>query len=247
MEMEEFALGASWVHDLDPRVKIIVTLIFSIVVALNPNLLGTVVSLAAPIALLITASVSAKKVLMRLAVVNGFIVFIWLFLPFTVPGEAICSVGPFEIHKEGVDAALLVTLKSNSILLMGIALLGTSQIFTLVHALSHLGVPDKLVHLFFFCFRYVHVIHAEYHRLVNAMKIRGFKPKTDMRTYRAYSYLVGMMLVRSFCRSKRILQAMRCRGFKGKFYILHHYRMNSHDYALAGSSIAFSALLWATR
>lgn len=153
MEMEEFALGSSWVHDLDPRVKIVVTLIFSIVVALNPNLLGTLVSLAAPIVLLIAARVSAEKVLIRLAIVNGFIVFIWLFLPFTVPGETIYTLGPLGIQKEGINSALLVTLKSNSIILMVIALLGTSPIFTLVHALSHLWVPDKLVHLFFFCFR----------------------------------------------------------------------------------------------
>jgi cobalt/nickel transport system permease protein len=87
------------------------------------------------------------------------------------------------------------------------------------------------------------VIREEYHRLINAMKMRGFKPRTDMRTYRAYSYLVGMLLIRSFNRSKRILQAMRCRGFKGKFYILHHYEMKRYDYAVGGSSLAFSILL----
>jgi cobalt/nickel transport system permease protein len=247
MHIEEFARGDSWVHELDPRVKIVVTLVFSLVVALNQHLQGTAVSLALPLALIAAARLSIAKVLLRLAIVNGFMVFIWLFLPFTTPGETIYTVGPLSIQREGVQAALLITLKSNSIILMVIALLGTSQMFTLVHALSHLGVPDKLVHLFFFCFRYVHVIHEEYHRLINAMKIRGFRPKTDMRTYRAYAYLVGMLLVRSFDRSKRILQAMRCRGFKGKFYILHHYQMKNYDYALAGSSIAFSALLLATR
>ncbi len=167
----------------------------------------------------------------------------WLFLPFTTPGETIYAIGPFTIQREGVYQALLITLKSNSIILMALALLGTSQIFTLVHAMSHLWVPDKLVHLFFFCFRYIHVIQDEYHRLSNAMKMRGFKPKTNIRTYRAYSYLVGMLLIRSFNRSKRILQAMRCRGFKGKFYILHHYEMKRYDYAVGGSSLAFSILL----
>ncbi len=176
---------------------------------------------------------------------NGFIVFIWFFLPFTVPGHTIYTLGPLTVHKEGILEALLITLKSNSILLMAIALLGTSQIFTLAHGLSHMWVPDKLVHLFFFCFRYIHVIHDEYHRLINAMKIRAFKPKTDMHTYRAYAYLVGMLLVRSFDRSRRILQAMKCRGFTGKFYLLHNYQMKGHDYALAGTSIAFSVLLWA--
>jgi len=247
MHIEEFAIGNSWIHELDPRVKIIVTVIFSLVVALNQNLAGTALSLLLPTALLAAGRLNIAKVLVRLAIVNGFMAFIWFFLPFTVPGETICTLGPLSIQKEGIQGALLITLKSNSIILMVITLLGTSQIFTLVHALSHLGVPDKLVHLFFFCFRYVHVIHEEYHRLINAMKIRGFRLKTDMHTYRAYAYLVGMLLVRSFDRSKRILQAMKCRGFKGRFYILHHYQMKSYDYALVGSSIAFSALLLATK
>jgi len=247
MQIEEFALGNSWVHELDPRVKIVVTFVFSLVVALNQDLAATALSIVLPVALILAARLTLKKVLARLAIVNGFIAFMWLFLPFTTPGETIYTLGPLTIQRAGVEAALLITLKSNSIILMVIALLGTSPIFTLVHALSHLWVPDKLVHLFFFCYRYIHVIHGEYHRLVNAMKIRGFRPKTDMHTYRAYAYLLGMLLVRSFDRSKRILQAMRCRGFKGKFYILHHYQMKRYDYALVGSSLAFAALLLTAR
>lgn len=247
MEMEEFCFGDSWVHRLDPRVKIAVTMVFSLVVALNKHLLGTAISFVLPLALISAAGLEIKKVFMRLAVVNTFVMFIWLFLPFTTPGETIYVVGPLSVQREGIDAALLITLKSNSIVLMVIALLGTSQVFSLVHALSHLWVPDKLVHLFFFCFRYIHVIHSEYMRLTNAMKIRGFKPKSDMHTYRSYAHLVGMLLVRSFDRSKRILQAMRCRGFKNKFYILHHYQMTHCDYALAGSSMAFSVLVWVSR
>lgn len=247
MEMEEFASGNSWVHKLDPRVKIIVTLVFSVVVALNNHLEMTAISIILPAFLLVCARLDFGKVMLRLAIVNGFTLFLWLFLPFTTPGETIYSIGPFTIQREGVYQALLITLKSNSIILMALALLGTSQIFTLVHAMSHLWVPDKLVHLFFFCFRYIHVINDEYHRLINAMKMRGFKPKTNMRTYRAYSYLVGMLLIRSFNRSKRILQAMRCRGFKGKFYILHHYEMKRYDYAVGVSSLAFSILLMVAR
>lgn len=247
MEMEEFASGKSWVHSLDPRVKIVITLVFSVVVALNNHLNVIAISLILPVILVICARLNFRKVMLRLAIVNSFIVFLWLFLPFTTPGETIYSIGPLTIQREGVSQALLITLKSNSIILMVIALLATSQIFTLVHAMSHLWVPEKLVHLFFFCFRYIHVIHEEYHRLINAMKMRGFKPKTNMHTYRSYSYLVGMLLIRSFNRSKRILQAMKCRGFKGKFYILHHYEMKRYDYAVAGSSLAFSILLMVSK
>ncbi len=243
MDIEEFALGNSFVHKLDPRAKIVSAFVFSIVVALNHWILAAAVALVFPIVLIGVARINLGRVLSRLAVVNAFVLFLWLFLPFTFPGEVLYSLGPLEIHREGLLYALLITLKSNAIVLMVIALLGTSPIFNLVHALSHMGVPDKLVHIFFFCFRYVHVIHEEYHRLATAMKIRGFKPKSDIHTYRAYAYLVGMILVGSFDRSKRILAAMKCRGFSGRFYILHHYEMKRFDYLMAISSVVFSAAL----
>jgi cobalt/nickel transport system permease protein len=243
MDLEEFALGDSCIHNLDPRAKIVSVFVFSTVVALNPWVPTAAAALVFPIILILAARISVRRVLARLAVVNTFILFLWFFLPFTFPGEVIYSLGPLEIHREGLLYALLITLKSNSIVLMVIALLGTSPVFNLVHALSHMGFPDKLVHIFFFCFRYVHVIHEEYHRLAKAMKMRGFRPRTDIHTYRTYAYLVGMILIRSFDRSQRILAAMKCRGFRGRFYILHHYKMKKYDYLVAISSVVISAAL----
>jgi len=240
MDIEEFALGNSWVHRSDPRIKISVSLLFSVVVAVNSSLLASSLALIFPIILVIASRLDVKKVLIRMAVANGFILFLWLFLPFTFPGEVVYSLGPVDIHREGLLYALLLTVKSNAIVLTVIALLGTSPVFTLVHAMSHMWVPQKIVHLFFFCFRYIHVIHEEYHRLLNAMKVRGFRPRTNMHTYRTYAYLVGMLLVKSFDRSTRILDAMKCRGFKGKFYILHDYGMRRTDYALVAATVLFS-------
>lgn len=247
MEIEEFALGDSFIHKMDPRAKIVAALVFSVVVALSQSLHGVAVAMIFPAVLIALSGIGLKKVALRLAVVNAFIVFLWLFLPFTVPGEVVFSWGPLNVHREGLLQALLITLKSNAILLTVMVLLGTSPIFSLVHALSHMWVPDKLVHLFFFCFRYIHVIHEEYHRLAHAIKIRGFKPGTNMHTYRTYAYLVGMLMVRSFDRSSRILAAMKCRGFRDKFYILHHYEMKNYDYVLTASSMLFSGLLLVAR
>jgi len=243
MHIEEFALGDSWVHRLDPRVKIVATFVFAVVVALNQSLIASAVALIFPVALIAASGVSLKKVFLRLAVVNAFILFLWVFIPFTYPGKVVWSIGPLEVHREGLLLCLLMTLKSNAIILTVIALLGTSRVFSLVHALSHMGVPDKLVHLFFFCFRYIHVIHEEYHRLLTAMKVRGFKQRTDLHTYRTYAYLVGILLVRSFDRSRRIVAAMKCRGFRGRFYILHHHEMKGGDYMLGATSVLFSIVL----
>lgn len=243
MNIEEFALGDSLVHRMDPRARVVATLVFSVVVAVSQSLWAASLALIFPVTLIVLARIRIARVLYRLAVVNTFILFLWFLLPFTSSGEVIFSIGPLDVYREGVLHALLITVKSNAIVLTVIALLGTAPVLNLVHALSHMGVPDKLVHLFFFCFRYIHVIHEEYHRLANAMKMRGFKPRTDLHTYRSVAYLVGMLLVRSFDRSARILNAMKCRGFKGKFYILGHYEMKRGDYLIGVTSVMFSGLL----
>ena len=247
MNIEEFALGDSLIHRLDPRVKIVVAAFYSVIVALNGSLQATAASICFPVVLVTVARLSVKRIFARMAVVNLFVLFLWLFLPLTGPGEIVYSFGPLDIYREGLVHALLITLKSNAILLTVIALLGTAPVFSLVHALSHMGAPDKLVHLFFFCYRYVHVVHGEYHRLANALKIRGFRPRTNMHTYRTYSYLVGMLLVRSFDRSARILSAMKCRGFTGRFHLMERGEVNRKDYLVGASGILISALLLVVR
>jgi cobalt/nickel transport system permease protein len=110
-----------------------------------------------------------------------------------------------------------------------IALLGTIPIFTLGHAMNQLSVPDKLVHLLLFTYRYIHVIFQEYRRLINAMKIRGFTPRTNNHTYKTYAYLLGVLLVRSYDRAERIHKAMLCRGFSGKYYTSTPFSVKPRD------------------
>lgn len=243
MNIEEFSQGDSFIHQLDPRAKIMAAVAFSVVVALNHSINACVAALVFPVFLIVASGISVKRVLRRLAMVNVFVAFLWLFLPFTAQGDVMGFIGPLAVYREGVHQALLISVKSNVIVMTVMALLGTSSVLALVHALSHLWVPTKLVHLFFFCFRYFHVIHEEYRRLTTAMKVRGFRPGTNLHTYRAYAYLMGMLLVRSFDRSKRIVAAMKCRGFKGQFYILHHYSMRRHDYVLTASSLVVSGMV----
>jgi cobalt/nickel transport system permease protein len=241
--LQEFHLSDSIVHRLDPRAKIILTAMFSIVTAVSGSITVSLVALCGGVILSIIASVPFKPLIKRIALVNGFILFLWIFLPLTYPGDTILKLGPVALTREGLLYAALITLKSNAILLVVISLLGASSVFALVHALHHLAAPDKLIHLFFFCYRYIHVIMEEYNRLKDAARVRGFKPGFNAHTYKTYAYFVGMMLVRSYDRSARILAAMKCRGFKGKFYILHHYGMGNNDYAFSAVTTLFIASL----
>lgn len=199
------------------------------VVALADRYSCLAVAVCVSLGLIFVARLSLKQVLLRLLAVNAFIVFLWLFLPFTYGGEELFRIGPLHASREGVAFALLITIKSNGIVLALLALLATTPVITLGHAMSHLYVPDKLVHLFFFTIRYLQVLHLEYDRLRDAMKIRAFKPRSNLHTYRSLAYLIGMLLIKSFDRADRIRKAMVCRGFHGKFYLLSHFELRRND------------------
>ena len=100
-------------------------------------------------------------------------------------------------------------------------------------ALNGVGVPSKFAHLLLFMVRYIEVIHQEYHHLRAAMLLRAFRPRFDRHTFRAFGFLVGQLLVRSVNRSERIMEAMKCRGFRGRFYVLAPCRIESADIAFA--------------
>jgi cobalt/nickel transport system permease protein len=238
---EQFSTGDSFVHKLDPRVKIIVAILYSIVVAVSSNFSALLPALGISVFLIVFSTLSIRKVLYRLLLVNGLIIFLWVFLPFTYKGETLFTIGPLAGTKEGVLYASQITVKCNAILLAMIALLSTTPISTLGHAMGQLYFPDKIIHLFLFTYRYIHVIFQEYNRLINAMRIRGFKPQTNLHTYRSYAYLVGMLLVRSYDRAERIHKAMLCRGFHGKYYTLSQFSIKIGD--ILYLSLMLSAIL----
>jgi cobalt/nickel transport system permease protein len=229
MNLEPFVRGDSALHRLDPRVKVTGAAAFALVAALARDLHALVPALIAAAGLAAWARLELRALARRLLLVNGFFALLWLFLPFTYPGETLFAVGPLSASRAGLRFTLILTLRANAIVLSSIALLGTTTVFNLVHALQHLHLPAKLVHIFFFCYRYIDVIQREYLRLRQAMRIRGFRPRTNLHTYRAYAYLVGMLLVRSYERSGRIYQAMLCRGFKGDFPVYRHFSLGRSD------------------
>ncbi|NWF75181.1 MAG: cobalt ECF transporter T component CbiQ [Nitrospirae bacterium] len=229
MHLEEFAEGNSIFHKLDPRVKFISLMPYIFIIAVMKGLNGPIVALFISIIMIFITRIDLKKIISRLFVVNIFIVLLWVFIPFSYPGAVIFSLGPLDATREGLLFVLSMTLKANAIVLATIAILGTSEVFTLAHALVHLKVPLKLIYLFFFFYRYISVMHEEYSRLKKAIAVRAFKPKTNIHTYKTYAYLVGMLIVKSFDRSQRIYNAMLCRGFKGKFPIVSHFSLSDKD------------------
>jgi cobalt/nickel transport system permease protein len=179
-----------------------------------------------------------KPLCKRVALVNVFILFLWLTVPLTMPGEPLLTLGPLAASRQGMELVWLATLKSNAILLTFLALVTTMDSPTMGHALDRLGVPSKLVFLFLFTYRYLHVIADEWQHLVTAARLRGFAPRTGMHTYRTIGNMLAMVLVNSFDRSGRVYQAMVLRGFQGSFVSVVRFRTRRRD--------AIFAFLWLT-
>ncbi|MFW6137928.1 MAG: cobalt ECF transporter T component CbiQ [Spirochaetota bacterium] len=229
MIFEQFSEGRSPIHRLDPRVKICAAVCLAFIVSLSSHLSSVLAGVFLGVVLLFAAGLKLRLVLRRLGVIFGFMALVWVFLPFSVPGEEVFTVFTFTATYQGLFYAVSITLKSASVIFFIIALLSTTELFSLFHALYHLKVPEKLVQLTFFCYRYIHVIHREYVRMRNALKIRAFRPHTNVHTYKTYAYLIAMLLVRSYDRSERVYRAMLCRGFTGQFYVLQHFSISKKD------------------
>jgi len=229
---EHFALGESILHSADPRVKLLLAAGYAVVTVGLESLEGQILALLGGLLLVIGAHLSLKEILRRLFVVNLFVLMLWLILPWTTTGSGVVHWGPVVITSEGLNLALSITLKCNTIILANLALLSTSTIFSLTHALAHLRVPSKIVQLIFFSWRYFHVIDSEFHRMNHAIKVRGFKPGSNLHTYRTYAHLIGTLFVKSLERGESVHKAMLCRGFDGTFWLLSHFYLRPSDICL---------------
>lgn len=209
------------VHRLDARTKIVLATVFALAASMLVTIPAALAALGLGLGLACLALLRPMKTLKRLLVVNGFIAFLWVFLPFTYPGEALFSLGPLTATKQGVLYSLLITIKSNAIILAFAALLASTPVPEIGRGLNRLRVPAKLCQLLLFTYRYIHVLFEEYKRLSTAARMRCFNPGLNLHSFRTYAYLVGMVLVRSWERAERVHQAMRLRGFTGTFHTLN--------------------------
>ena len=215
---------------LDPRLRVLMVAFFSVLTVSLYNLQALFAALLFSLTIMVLARVPVRSTLRRMAAMDGFIVFMLVLLPFTIQGQVLFTVGDFEASYEGLIRAVEIALKANAIVLMVLSLVGTMEPVTLGHALHRLKVPLSLIHLLLFSVRYIHVLQEEYHRMRQAMKARGFKPRNSLHTWRSFGYLVGMMLIRAIERSERILDAMKCRGFTGQFPVLTTFRTTRLDW-----------------
>lgn len=233
VDMHHGPIWRGMIADLDARLRIILTVVFGVITVSLSHLGALSMALTMSLGVLWLSKLPAQKTLKRMIMVDGFVIFMLITLPFTVDGPAMFQIMGLSASWDGFYKALDIALTANAVVLMLLTLIGTMEAVTMGHALHRLRVPETLVHTLMFTVRYIDVLREEYHRLRGAMKVRGFRPSTTWHTYKSYGYLVGMLVVRAIERSERVLGAMKCRGFSGKITLLWTPKMQTQDYLFA--------------
>ncbi len=214
---------------LDPRARIVQAVALSITIAVLRDLPAVTCGLLLGPVVSFLLNVRLRDILPRLAAANLFVVFLWLVLPFSLPGQAVFEIGPLAATIPGIELALLITLKANAIMILFLALVCPLSITQISNALDDLKISPKICSLLTFTFRFIFVLDNERRRLLRAARNRGFRPGTNVHTYRTYAQIIGMVLVHSWERAERVQRAMLCRGFSGRYPRTRTYRLHRRD------------------
>ncbi len=252
LDFETFSSCRGWIQGIDPRLRLLTAAAASVVAVASRHPLALLAMLTLWLAVGFSIRLPLRAFAKRLLALNSFMLVLLIVMPLSVGGPEAFALGGAGWSWPGIVRALTIAVRGNIILLIMTTLVSTISLARLGHELGHLRVPPKLVQMLLFSARYHSVLLDEYHRLLRAMRVRGFAAGINRHTYRSMGQLIGMLLVRSVDRSERILAAMRCRGYSGRIHLLDHFSLRRRDLCfsalavamLASLAVAESAPLW---
>jgi len=224
----------SLIHRLDPRVKFISILAFIIVVVSTPirNWLSMVTYFCLIVACLVLSRLPPVYVLKRSLAIFPFVLVIAVFIPFFKPGEVAGSynlwLGRISITYDGLFILANIASKAWLCILALILLSGTTKFTFLLKGLRQLRVPEVILMIISFMYRYIFLVVDEAMRMRQGRDSRNFGG-TRWHQLRTIGHMVGTLFIRSYERGERIYAAMVARGFDGEVRSLNELRFAPAD------------------
>jgi cobalt/nickel transport system permease protein len=252
--LDRYQAGVSLVHRLDPRVKVIVTILFIVSNVLLPDgaWLGFLIAWGLLLATSSLAGLGYGPLFRRSFVALPFALAAVTAI-FAVPGQPqfAFTIGPWRLV--ATDAGLLrfasIVVRSWLSVQMAILLTATTQFPDLMHALRHLRLPKLIVAIVSFMYRYLFVLIDEAERLLRARESRSARlsPGSGGGSLawraRVAGNMAGQLFLRSYERSDRVYNAMLSRGYAGQFLTLNPHVMRARDWlALLMASVGLLLL-----
>jgi cobalt/nickel transport system permease protein len=238
--LDRHAYTDSLIHRLDPRGKVLATLVFIITVVSYPKYAVSplVPFVLFPMTMAIWGFVPFGLLFRRVLIALPFVVFVGIFNPL-LDRLPMLEVGPLVISGGWVSFISLL-LRGLLCISSAVVLIATTSMPRIAEALSALGVPSALVAQLQLLYRYLFVLTEEAGRMNRAKQMRSMEKGTPAKV------AVGMMstlLVRTVDRSESIWRAMSARGFEGKLKTPHKMKWRVVDTLFLGAVIVFCLLL----
>lgn len=247
------------IHRLDPRTKLIFTLVYIVMLFVVNNLWGY---LAAFVMLCVFVAISKIPPIYLLRGVKAilFIIILTVILNlFMTPGEPVFTIGPLTITDQGIRVAEFMAVRL-ILLIVGTSLMTlTTSPLDLTDGMERLlkYVPlvrryaHELSMMMSIALRFIPTLVEETQRIMKAQKARGadFETGNILKRAKALIPILVPLFISAFRRADELAVAMeaRCyRGGEGRTR-LKELRYTQADMIAYGVMVVMIAILFATR
>lgn len=218
--------GDSWIHKLDPRAKLLGTVIFIGIIFLANNWLTYLLLLAFALTAIRLSTIKLSFF------INGVKPLIWLIL-FTVVLQVLFTGGstvyfdwgPIIVSQEGLLNGVFIFCRFVLIIFMSTLLTLTTMPLSLTDAIEYLLRPLKVVKvpvyeialMLSIALRFVPTLMDETEKIMNAQRARGvdFGEGNIFQQMKSIVPILIPLFVSSFNRAEELATAMEARGYKG--------------------------------
>ena len=235
--IEALAMGTTWVHRLDARLKIILAFLMIIVMVAYPIKADVWISgliVLIPCAVLwLSAKFPLGTYIRRLFLVLPFGVLIIVFQIFfpnqlfettTILYSLPLGFFSLSIYAESVLFAGILLVKFLVCISYILLLSSTTTMQDLLIGGRRLGLPAEITLILGLMIRYLFVAAGMYQRTQNMFSVRCFSPFAKHLPHRyrlsVLAYAIGTLFIRSYEQGERVYMSMLCRGY-GKDSYLH--------------------------
>ncbi len=239
----------SWLHRLDPRVKLWGVLLGFITAFLLSHLWMQGAFLLGLHLLLLHNRIPWRALHRLWRQMTVLVILILALQPFFAPsGEVLVSVGPLRLTVGGLIEGGLLAVRALVIAFLVGTLLFTTDQRTLVQALVRLGLPYIWGLTFSLTLRFLPAIQQLFVTVREAQAARGWVAEGNLlQRLRDYLPVLVAVIIGTLRMSDRLTLALAARGLATTVSrtAWRDLRMRAVDWlSLAGMTVAFGLLLW---
>lgn len=251
--------GNSWIHRLDPRIKIMATILYVVALFVVDDFIGFAIAFIGLVGVVLISKVPFRFILRGLKPVFLIIAFTFIINLFMIKGEVLVSFWVLEITKEGVRTAVFMAVRL-VLLIIGSSLLTlttkpislTDGIEALLSPFKKLGLPaHELAMMMTIALRFIPTLLEETDKIMKAQQARGadFESGNIMRRAKALIPILVPLFISAFRIAQDLAMAMeaRCYGGNIKRTRMNGMKLQSRDLAASILFLLFLALIIAQR